>query len=506
MDALAPPLLSYYVAAIAVFCVYGLHRYWLVSRLPRANRTIDPPSRFERLPRVTVQLPMFNEARVAERIITAAAALDYPRDRLQIQVLDDSTDECAETARRVSERLAAGGLDIQYLHRSHREGYKAGALAAGLRSAAGEFIAVFDADFVPPPDVLKRMIHHFTDRSVGMVQARWAHLNREESLLTRVQALCLDGHFVIEQAVRAATGRWFNFNGTAGIWRRRCIDDAGGWQHDTLTEDTDLSYRAQLAGWTFRYLPNVACPAELPHDIGALMGQQHRWTKGLTQTAIKLLPAIMHADVPLKTKVEAWFHLTSPLPYVALLVLTLIVGPAFFVSMPGTGMSGPVALVLGLGCLTLGTLATCAFYIAAQRAQGRSIIAAILLLPVLMAIGVGMSLINTRAIVEALLGRHSAFVRTPKTGGAHRAATEPVGMPPRRRFRPVGAPESLLGALMIGCHAFALREPFTLVSVPFLVLFAAGYLGIGLPRLWRALVPGRPWPGRASLRPATAAR
>jgi cellulose synthase/poly-beta-1,6-N-acetylglucosamine synthase-like glycosyltransferase len=489
MHAFAYPLLIAYLAIIAVFCLYGLHRYWLLWLFVRTGglRTAarEPDRRFDELPKITVQLPMFNEAAVAERIITAACAIDYPRELLQIQVLDDSTDDSAEIAADCCRRMAEAGHDIQYLHRDDRDGYKAGALANGMASATSDLIAVFDADFVPPPDVLHRTVHHFTDESLGMVQMRWGHLNRDRSLLTRIQAMCLDGHFVIEQTARARTGRWFNFNGTAGIWRRRAIGDAGGWRHDTLTEDTDLSYRAQLAGWKFRYLPHVVCPAEIPPTVGALMTQQHRWNKGLVQTALRLLPRIMRSDAPLRAKIEGWFHLTSPLPYAALLLLTLLILPAFFVGLPTTGISAIAALTLGVCCLALGTFAACAFCVAGQWAQGRAVLPAVLRLPALLAVGVGVSVLNTRAIVEALIGRKSPFVRTPKFGDGGRSAAASSAR--TKRGVPIGAIELLLGLLMIACIALTFTQPFTLVGLPFILLFACGYLVIGLPPLRRLI-------------------
>ncbi|MDY7107609.1 MAG: cellulose synthase family protein [Planctomycetota bacterium] len=502
MDALTSALLVLYIAVIVVFCVYGLHRYWLLAMFQRAGGLTgaDPRHRFPALPPVTVQLPMFNEPRVAERIITAACALDYPRHLLQIQVLDDSTDGTVEIARACCRRLVRAGFDIQYVHRTDRAGYKAGALAHGLRSATGAFIAVFDADFVPPPDVLKRSIHHFTDDSVGMVQMRWEHLNREQSLLTRVQALCLDAHFAIEQAARARTGRWFNFNGTAGIWRRACIDDAGGWSHDTLTEDTDLSYRAQLAGWRFRYLPHVVCPAELPPTISALMGQQHRWNKGLIQTAMKLLPTILRSRARRGTKIEAFFHLTSPLPYAGLLLLTLLLAPAFLLAPAGDALGAELVPILGGLCIALGTLAACTFCIASQRALGRPLGPAVALLPAMMAIGIGLSVINTRAILEALLGHRSPFLRTPKFNGAHRSDADPQARAARVRL-PAGMPEALLGALMVLCLGLSVARPAGYLALPFIFLFACGYLMIGLPQLRGAL--GRP-PRPATRRAAEA--
>ncbi|MHC4106668.1 MAG: cellulose synthase family protein [Planctomycetota bacterium] len=487
MDTLAVALLVCYLAVIGVICVYGLHRYWLVWLFLRRRHPLAgaaPSRRFEQLPRVTVQLPMFNERRVAERAIEAACAIDYPRRLLQIQVLDDSTDESVEVARRCCERMTAAGHDVQYLHRANRHGYKAGALAEGLKSATGEFIAVFDADFVPPPDVLRRSIHHFTDPSLGMVQTRWAHLNRGDSLLTEIQAMFLDGHFIVEQTAREQNGRWFNFNGTAGIWRRACVEDAGGWQHDTLTEDTDLSYRAQLCGWKFLYLPDICCPAEVPPTVSAFMNQQHRWNKGLIQTAIKMLPRIMASPAPWRTKLEAWFHLTCPIVHVAILMLVVLVVPAMFVTVPLKETNPVVSAALGVIILALGAMAACAFYVASQAAQGRSLGRTLLRLPALMAVGVGISVINSKAVVEALFGRQTPFVRTPKYNGASAGDLDPL-LTRRRRGMPSGVIELVLGLLMVGCFLVAVSRPFTLVGAPFLLLFGCGFLAIGVPRLRR---------------------
>ncbi len=488
MNALSIMLLVYYGAVLAVICVYGLHRYWVVWLFIRHRHRLDgvePTGRFEELPRVTIQLPMFNEQHVAVRVIEAACAIDYPGDRLEVQVLDDSTDESADIARRCCERLAAAGHRVRFIHRLDRDGFKAGALANGLDSATGEFIMVFDADFVPPPDVVRRVIDHFTDDQLGMVQLRWSHLNRHDSLLTEIQAMFLDGHFVIEQTARAAGGRWFNFNGTAGMWRRTCIDDAGGWQHDTLTEDTDLSYRAQMKGWRFRYLSTVTCPAEVPPTVSAFLTQQHRWNKGLIQTAIKLMPRIMTSGAPMKTKLEAWFHLTSPLVHVAIILLALLAVPLLLLpwQVGELDISVPVAVGLGGGLLLLGTLAACTFYLASQWAQGMSLWQTTLRLPALMALGIGISVTNTRAVVEAVLGRNSPFLRTPKYNGRTTSAVDPLL---RRRRLPAGTAELTLGILMSVCFAAAIFQPHTLIGAPFLLLFAVGYLGIGLPRLRRS--------------------
>ena len=300
---MAPALLGLYYSILGVLALYGVHRLVLVVLYARHRRRGAPrPPAPEEWPRVTVQLPLYNELYVARRLIDAVCRLDYPRDRLEIQVLDDSTDETAEIVRAEVARRRAAGFAIHHLRRAERTGFKAGALAAGLERTGGELIAVFDADFVPGPEFLKAAVPYFADPRVGMVQGRWEHLNRDYSLLTRVQALLLDGHFVIEHAARNRAGCFFNFNGTAGVWRRAAIAAAGGWRHDTLTEDLDLSYRAQLAGWRFVYLPDLSVPAELPVDVGGFKSQQYRWAKGSIQTARKLLGRVLAAPLPLRVK------------------------------------------------------------------------------------------------------------------------------------------------------------------------------------------------------------
>src|SRR6266705_3692413 len=325
-------LIPYFVVLI-ILATYGIHRYVLVYLYYKHRRKELPePRHFEELPRVTVQLPTFNEQFVVERLVDAICRLQYPQDRLQIQVLDDSTDETVEVARGIVERYSALGYQITYHHRANREGFKAGALEQGLKTATGEFIAIFDADFVPSEDFLQRTIHHFTDPTIAMVQTRWTHINRHYSFLTEVEAILLDGHFVLEHGARSRSGVFFNFNGTAGVWRRTAIEDAGGWQHDTLTEDTDLSYRAQLRGWKFVYLPQVECPAELPIEMTAFKTQQARWAKGLIQTSKKILPRLMkRRDLPMRVKIEAWYHLTANLSYPLMIVLSTLMLPALII-------------------------------------------------------------------------------------------------------------------------------------------------------------------------------
>lgn len=467
-----------YFAILVVLAVYGLHRTRLIYlyRRYRQNVPAEPPVPAE-WPKVTIQLPLYNEKYVVERLLEAVAKIDYPRDRLEIQVLDDSTDDTTEAARNAVGKLAAEGVPVTLLHREHRTGYKAGALAAGLEQATGEFLAVFDADFLPPRDFLRRTIPHFTDEAVGMVQARWTFLNRHYSLLTRVQAMLLDAHFVLEHGARSRAGLFFNFNGTAGVWRRRTIAEAGGWEHDTLTEDTDLSYRAQLCGWRFLYLPQVECPSELPVDINAFKAQQARWTKGLLQTARKMLPRIVRAPLPWRVKAEACFHLTATLSYPLMVALSALLLPAMIVRFyQGWNQVLWLDLPLFLGA----TVSVSLYFLYAQRElEPRRWRRQIFLLPVLMAVGIGLALGNTRAALEALAGEESPFVRTPK----YRIETA------RRAWYRLGyrAPEGAglawmelgLGVYFLWAAYFAFMRG-NYYTVPFLALFLWGYTYTGL--------------------------
>ncbi len=478
-----------YLIPLTVLTVYSVHRYWEVI-LYRLYRRRQPAraGKFDILPTVTVQLPLYNERYVAARVIEAAGRLDYPRDRLQIQVLDDSTDESADIARRACARLRQAGVDVEYLHRQERTGFKAGALAAGLASAKGEFIAIFDADFVPQPDMLRRVIHYFTDPKVGCIQTRWEHLNRRQSLLTRCQAVFLDGHFIIEHGARSRSGRFINFNGTGGVWRASAVRDAGGWQHDTLTEDMDLSYRAQLQGWKIIFLPEVVSPAELPPEIIAFKQQQHRWTKGSVQTGIKLLPAVLGARLPLRVKIEAWFHLSSGIVYPMAVLLSVLLLPTFFLGGPGVlAPKSPVLALIIMALLTVLTFSAGTFYVLAQKELGQSFWRGALLVPLLMAVGMGISLANSLAVWEGFIGRQSEFIRTPKYGIA--------GDAPRHQWKSrAGAfrgklhwlpwVEIALGLYLLACIVIAVVCQRAVLCVPFLLVFMFGYLYVGCLSLY----------------------
>lgn len=402
-----------YFAVMLLLSVYGIHRYFLVFLYyhNKKNRP-KPKRRFRELPRITVQLPLYNEACVVTRLIEAVCNLNYPKDRLEIQVLDDSTDETVAMARAKVEEKAAQGYDIHYIHRVDRVGYKAGALKAGLEQTDNEFIAIFDADFVPKPDMFDEIIHHFTDEKIGMVQVRWGHLNRNFSLLTRLQSIFLDGHFVIEHAARNWSGRFFNFNGTAGIWRRRCIEEAGGWQSNTLTEDLDLSYRAQMKGWNFVFVSDTVAPAELPIEMSAFKSQQHRWAKGSIQTARKNLKQIWTGDIPFKIKLEATFHLTSNVAYTLMLLVAVLMLPALWIRIHDPSVAR--ALVFDISVFMAATTSVLAFYATSQREIYADWMRQLVRFPLLLSLGIGLTVNNARAVIEALFGRDVTFVRTPK--------------------------------------------------------------------------------------------
>ncbi len=359
-------LIPYFAVLIVLSC-YGLHRYEMIRGYWKHRKMLSEtaPATFAELPRVTVQLPIYNERYVVERLLEAASKINYPLHLLQIQVLDDSTDETHPFTERLVGEYRAAGLPIEYIHRTNREGYKAGALQNGLRTATGEIVAIFDADFVPPPDFLERTVQHFADPQVGMVQTRWGYLNRHYNVLTEVQAMLLDGHFVLEHVARFGGGLFFNFNGTAGLLRRSMIEDAGGWQHDTLTEDSDLSYRAQLKNWKFVYLPSIECLSELPVDTYSFQVQQSRWAKGLTQVAIKLLPSILRSKLRWRVKAEAFFHLTPNISYPLMIVISALMLPVMIVRFY---MGWFQMLVIDTPLIAASFWSISAFYVIAHRA------------------------------------------------------------------------------------------------------------------------------------------
>jgi cellulose synthase/poly-beta-1,6-N-acetylglucosamine synthase-like glycosyltransferase len=470
-----------YFAVMILLAIYGVHRYtlcYLYFKF-RKNASGAPHRHFADLPRVTVQLPIFNEQFVIDRLLEAVCAMDYPREKLEIQVLDDSTDETQQVAAAIVARYGALGHPIQYIHRTNRHGYKAGALDAGLNIAKGEFVAIFDADFVPPPDWLMQVIHHFAEPKIGMVQTRWTHLNRDYSILTQIEAILLDGHFVIEHGARYRSGDFFNFNGTAGMWRIQAIRDGGGWQHDTLTEDTDLSYRSQLAGWKFKYLPHVECPSELPIEMTAFKTQQARWAKGLIQTSIKVLPRIFRSDVPRRIKIEAIYHLTANLSYPLMVLMSAALLPAMICRFYQGWFQ---MLLIDVPLFTASTFSIAVFYLMSERELfPKTWMKTFLYLPFLMALGIGLTVTNTKAVMEALFGIKSAFVRTPKYRVAVKGEKSQASKY-RKRLVLIPWIELLLGAyfFLAILYTFSNHNYFT---APFLILFVIGYWYTGLMSL-----------------------
>ncbi|MBI5281634.1 MAG: glycosyltransferase [Candidatus Solibacter usitatus] len=475
-------LLIPYFTLLTILAIYGAHRYAVVrgylkykSRIPKA-----PASRFQQLPRVTIQLPLFNERNVVDQLLDAVLKVRYPRELLEVQVLDDSTDDTHPYTEALVARLKAQGHPIEYIHRADRTGFKAGALQNGMALTKGDLFAVFDADFIPPADFLEKTIHFFADEKVGVVQTRWTYLNRDHNLLTEVQALMLDGHFALEHVARYGEGLFFNFNGTAGILRRRMIDEAGGWQHDTLTEDSDLSYRAQLKGWQFIYLPWMECPSELPVDTYGFQVQQQRWAKGLTQVALKLLPAIMRSNVGWREKVEAWFHLTPNLSYPLMVIVSALMLPVMM-----------VRFYIGWGQMLLvdAPLIICSFWsvvtfylLAEHELYPNNWKRAIFILPFLLAMGVALTISNTKAVIEALMGKQSAFVRTPKY--APKAAGTQTAVAYKRKSGWLPFAEIGMGFFFLGMTGYCI-EVMNFFAMPFLSIFVCGYFWAGCSKLWQ---------------------
>ena len=415
-------LFSYFVVLIGM-SGYGCHRLLMVFLYLKHRKHVPQPKRKwgeDELPVVTVQLPMFNEKFVVEGLLKKVTAIDWPKDKLEIQILDDSTDDTYDLCQQQVELYRAQGFDIVCLHRVDRTGFKAGALEAADAVAKGEFLLILDADFRPEPDILRATMDFFTDPGVALVQTRWGHINRNKNLLTRLQSIFLDGHFALEQTCRNRSGRFFTFNGTAGVWRKSAIYDAGGWEHDTITEDMDLSYRAQMKGWRFIYLNDYVTPAELPEDMDGFKAQQHRWTKGCIQVCQKMFFSIWRSDAPLKAKMEATTHLTCNYSYLALILLCFLVMPISLGAVAPTGEWNWQSLQMILVTFTLfffATVAVVLFYVTAEAIvrPRRWYMVFPLIIP-LLALGVGMAVNNAKAVLEAVCGQKSEFVRTPKFG------------------------------------------------------------------------------------------
>jgi len=483
-------LTTLYLIILPLLAVYGFHRSSLVYLYYRhKDKQPVEPGKFAELPAVTIQLPLFNEMYVVERLLDSVSAIRYPRDRFQIQVLDDSTDETCDICRDKIDQLMVRypDLDIEYVHRTDRTGFKAGALDNGLRTAKGELVMIFDADFVPNPDILEKTVHHFLDPKVAVVQCRWEHINRDFSALTEAQALMLNGHFVMEHAGRNRSGRFFNFNGTAGMWRRAAIVDAGGWHHDTLTEDMDLSYRAQLRGWRFVYLPDIAAPAELPVEMSAFKAQQFRWAKGSIQVARKLLPRILGSNATFAQKSEAFFHLTNNFAYPLLLLLSLLLLPNL---MFRTTHGLREVLIIDLPLFFGTTLSIASFYITSEREVARmsgstshSTWGTLAQIPLVLSLGIGLCVNQTRAVIEAVFGRETEFVRTPKHGIRGKLETWSG-----KKYRAAKSLTPFFEMFMAAYFVVAVHIAVSnghYVSVPFLLLFLFGFAYVGALSMWQ---------------------
>jgi len=464
----------FYLTILSVISLYSFHKILMIWRYHRYKHTIPQPLHTyadQDWPTITIQLPIFNEMYVVERLLNAVTQLDYPLDKLEIQVLDDSTDETQAICKHKVDALRDKHLNIHYIHRQHRKGYKAGALVHGLQSASGELVAIFDADFVPQSDTLRTMVNYFSDPTVGMVQARWTHLNRDYSLLTELQALMLDGHFIIEQTTRHRAGCFFNFNGTAGIWRKQAIHDAGGWQHTTVTEDLDLSYRVQLKGWHCVYLPNLAVPAELPMEMNAFKSQQFRWAKGSSQVAKLLLPSILRADLPSHVKWEAFLHLTNNFNYLLLFAILLLSYPYQFYL---TEHHWQYSLLIYLPIFLVNTFNIfCFYFISCSAQQGDRSWKLAYNIFFMMSLGIGITINQSLAVCEGLLRSGTEFIRTPKHGVTTRQDSW-ITKQYRAAKTQVLSLELLMMIYLSITTVFAIQQHHYL-SLPFLVMFVVGY-------------------------------
>jgi len=487
--------IAVYFFILVFLCIFGFHKIWLVFLYYRNRNKIPVPKGYfdkNNLPYVTIQLPIYNELFVVSRLIDAVSNIDYPRDKLEIQVLDDSTDESTEMIKEKVAQKQSEGFLIYHIRRGNRDGFKAGALVYGLKFAKGDFIAIFDADFLPDRDILNNTIHFFTDPKVGLVQTRWEHANRDFSLFTQSQAVMLDGHFIIEHTARNCSGRFINFNGTAGIWRRKTIEDAGGWGTDTWTEDLDLSYRAQLKGWKFVYLRNVVTPGELPIEMNSFKEQQYRWTKGAIQTAKKLFKPVISARIPFAIKIEAILHLMTNFSYPFVFVLSLLMLPVIIFR----HIYGIPSFIILEAILFLGAFVSiCVFFAVSQKEicdgkKCQKLLLNLLRIPLLFTLGIGICIYNTKAIMEAIFNQKSEFTRTPKYNITQSNLQDKVGCPGNTKDKRYVLPpnfiviflELLMGIYFLATVYYSLQYKFYYI-LPFELLFVIGFFWVSLSSL-----------------------
>ncbi|MFZ1517212.1 MAG: cellulose synthase family protein [Ignavibacteriaceae bacterium] len=463
-------LIGYFVS-LSILFVFGLHGFVMMYYHRKyGHKNPVPDADFKSDKHVTIQLPLYNEMYVIERLIDSVCEIDYPKDKMEIQVLDDSTDETTSIVAKAVEAKQKLGFDISHVRRGTREGYKAGALKEGMKIAKGEFIAIFDADFIPQKEFLKKTLSYFTDDKVGMVQSRWEHLNGDYSIITKAQALALDGHFVIEQTVRNKSGFFINFNGTGGVWRKKCIEDAGNWHADTLTEDLDLSYRAQLIGWRFVFLKDFTSPAELPSEINALKAQQFRWTKGAVETAKKILPLVWKSKVPMRVKLQSTFHLTNNLVFPFILLAAILNVPLIFVK--NSGAHEIYFAIMSL--FVLAFVSSFLFYMYSQKDIRTDWRKRIVLFPLFMAGSMGLAVNNSRAVFEGLMNRKSEFVRTPKF---KQESDKDTFVGNKYLNKKLGLAVFVEAVLAVYCFIGVLSSIYfmELASIPFQVLFTLGF-------------------------------
>ena len=476
-------ILIAYIICLSILFVFGAHGFVMVYHYYRHRNEVEGDLPLVETPMVTIQLPLYNEMYVVRRLIDASCAIEYPKDRIEIQVLDDSTDETVDLVASIVREKQAKGFNIVHAHRTNRQGFKAGALKEGLKTAKGEFVAIFDADFIPRPEFLTKTIpYFFKDEKIGMVQTRWEHLNGDYSLMTRTQAMALDGHFVIEQNIRNKAGYFINFNGTGGVWRKETIMDAGNWQSDTLTEDLDLSYRAQLRGWKFKFLRDVTSPAELPAEINALKSQQFRWTKGAIETARKLLPMVWKSNIPFRIKFHSTFHLTNNIVFPFIILASILNVPLTFIKHGG----GFDAYFDFMSVFVLAFIGSFLFYLYSQKDIYTDWRKRIMLFPVFMAGSMGFAVNNSKAVLEGLFKRKSEFVRTPKYGieGKKQQWND-------KKYVPVKFSWTVLIEIGLALYCFfgVLSSLYymEIAAVPFQILFTAGYGFVALLSVQQAL-------------------
>jgi cellulose synthase/poly-beta-1,6-N-acetylglucosamine synthase-like glycosyltransferase len=465
-----------YISSMLVLLFFSSHGF-VMMYLHYKYRMNNPRSKSEHEEDiVTIQLPMYNELYVVERLINAVCEIEYPKEKLEIQVLDDSTDETVDVVSKIVKEKQDLGFDIKHIRRPNREGYKAGALKEGLKTAKGKFIAIFDADFIPKSDFLINTLKYFTDGKVGLVQTRWEHLNEDYSILTRIQALALDGHFVIEQTVRNKAGFFITFNGTGGVWRKECIEDAGNWKADTLTEDLDLSYRAQLKGWKFVYLRDFTTPAELPLEMNALKAQQFRWTKGYIETAKKIIPLVWRSKIPLKLKLHSTFHLTNNIVFPFILLVAILNVPLIFIK-----NAGPYWNFFNfMAIFIIAFIGSFIFYTYSQKDVYPNWRKKIALFPLFMAGTMGLAINNTRAVIEGLLSRKSEFVRTPKFKVVDKKDDTAKNKYMKGMKVQASTYVELLMAIYCLIGVFASIYFFELASLPFQLMFFFGFASVSI--------------------------